>query len=134
MIFFERFAAWTPQVLSLLRITSGLLLLQYGTAKILGFPDVTYFNQVKLLSLTGVAGTLELVGGILILLGIFTRPVAFILSGEMAFAYFLGHAPKAFIPLVNNGNLAILFCFAFFYLTFAGGGPWSLDSGLRNKA
>ena len=92
------------------------------------------FEKVELFSLYGAAGSFELVGGILLVLGLFTRPVAFIVSGEMAFAYFMGHAPRGFFPIINNGGLAILFCFVFLYLAFAGGGPISLDAILRKKS
>jgi putative oxidoreductase len=119
---------WSPQALSLLRIVAGLVILQYGTAKILGFPAVPMFAGVKLASLYGVAGMIELVGGALLLLGLFTRPVALILSGEMAAAYFMSHLPKGFIPLLNGGNEAVIYCFVFFYLFFAGPGPWSVDA------
>lgn len=123
----ENYVSWHPSVLSVLRIMTGLLFLQYGMAKLLKFPAVPLFKDVTLFSLLGLAGTIELVGGALLILGLFTRPVAFILAGEMAFAYFLGHAPRGFLPILNGGNLAILFCFVFFYLSFAGG-PWSLDA------
>jgi putative oxidoreductase len=129
----ETYASWQPRALSVLRIMAGLLFLQYGMAKLLKFPAVPMFKDVTLFSLYGLAGTLELVGGVLMVLGLFTRPVAFILAGEMAFAYFIGHAPRGFFPILNRGDLAILFCFVFFYLSFAGAGPWSLDA-LRNKA
>jgi putative oxidoreductase len=118
-------AAWQPRLLGLLRIVTALLLLQHGTAKLFGFPHVAMFDNLQLLSLSGIAGVLELVGGILLLLGIFTRPVAFILSGEMAFAYFLAHAQKSFFPILNGGELAVLYCFVFLYLAVAGGGAWS---------
>ena len=124
-------AAWTPRVLSVLRIMAALVLLQYGMAKMLGFPVFEYLNNVPRFSLPWFAGVLELVGGALLLVGLFTAPVAFVLSGLMAFAYFLGHAPKAFIPLLNGGNNSILFCFVFLYLACAGGGAWSLDALLR---
>ena len=121
-------AAWAPRVLSLLRIMTALLLLQFGMAKMLGFPVFEYLNNVLRFSLPWFAGVLEFVGGALLLTGLGTRPVAFVLSGLMAFAYFLGHAPKGFIPLNNGGNMAILFCFVFLYLAFAGGGAWSIDA------
>jgi putative oxidoreductase len=117
-----------PTALSLLRFITGLLLLQYGIAKIFKFPAVPMFAKVELMSLYGAAGTLELVLGALLMIGLFTRIAAFILSGEMAFAYFIGHAPKDFFPLINNGTLAILFCFACLYLATAGGGPYSADA------
>jgi len=110
------------------------MFLQHGIAKLFGFPPIPYFANLQLFSLLGLAGVLELVGGILLILGLFTRPVAFILSGEMAVAYFMGHAPKGFMPLVNQGELAVLFCFIFLYLASAGAGPWSLDAAMRNKA
>jgi putative oxidoreductase len=128
---------WQPAALSLFRFITGLLLLQYGIAKIFKFPAVPYFAKVELFSLIGAAGTLELVLGALLMIGLFTRLVAFILSGEMAFAYFLGHMFKGeapvFLPLLNGGTAAILFCFACLYLATAGGGPISLDALLRNK-
>jgi putative oxidoreductase len=117
---------WQPRLLGLLRIATALLILQHGTAKWLGFPHVAMFDNLRLLSLTGFAGILELGGGILLLLGIYTRPVAFILSGEMAFAYFIVHAPKNFFPILNQGELAALYCFVLLYLAVAGGGAWSL--------
>ena len=131
---FDSLARWQPQVLSILRIMSALLILQFGTAKILGIPPVQMFAGVKLFSLYGVAGMLELIGGALLVLGLFTRPVAFILSGEMAAAYFIGHFPKSFIPLLNGGNEAVIYCFVFFYLAFAGPGPWSVDAMRQQRA
>jgi putative oxidoreductase len=123
-----------PMVLSIFRIMVGLLLFQYGVAKLLKYPPVPAFEKVELMSLYGAAGTIELILGGLLILGLFTRPVAFILCGEMAFAYFIGHFPRSFIPLLNGGNAAILFCFACLYLTCAGGGPWSLDAMMRKRA
>jgi putative oxidoreductase len=131
-------ARWEPMVLSIFRIMVGLLLFQYGVAKILGFPALPYFANIP--PLIAAAGWIELVLGGLLILGLFTRPVAFILSGEMAFAYFMGHMFKAgfgapvFIPLLSGGNAAILFCFACLYLAFAGGGVWSLDAVMRKRA
>jgi putative oxidoreductase len=122
-----------PHVLSIYRIVAGLLLLQYGVAKLLKFPAGTVFEKVEPTSLFGVAGMFELVLGALLVLGLFTRPVAFILCGEMAFAYFIGHVPKSFIPLLSGGNLAIMFCFSCLYFIFAGGGMWSLDAMMRKK-
>lgn len=121
---------WAPRLLSVLRIITAFLFLQHGTAKLFGFPHVAFFDELSLFSLIGFAGMLEVVGGLLLVLGLFTRPVAFILSGEMAFAYFIGHAPKGLFPLLNNGEPAILFCFIFLYLVAAGGGAWSLDRRL----
>ena len=125
-------AKFQPIALSLLRFFTGLLLFQYGVAKILKFPPESQFAKVELMSLYGAAGSLELILGGLLIVGLFTRPVAFILSGEMAFAYFLGHFPKNFFPVINNGTAAILFCFACLYLATAGGGPISVDA-MRKK-
>ena len=131
-------ARYQPVALSLFRFITGLLLFQYGVAKIFKFPAVPYFAKVELFSLIGAAGTLELVLGALLMVGLFTRLVAFILAGEMAFAYFIGHMFKGdtavFLPLLNGGTAAILFCFACLYLATAGGGPISLDATLRNKS
>jgi putative oxidoreductase len=118
--------SWQPYILSVLRIMAGLLLLQYGLAKHFSFPMV-WPSKVEPLSLIWFAGAIELFG-ILLVLGLFTRWTAFVCSGLMAFAYFIGHASKSFYPVVNGGTLAVLFCFVFLYLFFAGGGPWSLDA------
>lgn len=126
-------ARYQPQALSILRFMTGLVVLQYGMGKILKFPVVPIFAGVTPFSLYGVAGLLELVLGALVLIGLFTRPAAFILSGLMAFAYFLGHAPRGFYPILNGGDLAIIFCFVFLYLSTAGAGPWSVDAS-RGKA
>jgi putative oxidoreductase len=123
---------WGPRVLSLLRIVSGLLVLQYGLAKLVGWPAVEMFKNLQWSSLFGIAGMFELIGGVLLVLGLFTRPVAFVLSGEMAVAYFIEHFPHSFFPVLNRGDLAVSLCFTFFYLAFAGGGPWSLDA-LRGR-
>ncbi len=133
MIERDLFAMWAPRLLSVLRIVAALLFLQHGTAKFFGFPDVEYLAGTPVLSLFGIAGVLEVVGGILLALGLFTRPVAFILSGEMAFAYFLEHAEVSFFPLLNQGESAVLYCFLFLYLAAAGGGAWSLDALLRRR-
>jgi putative oxidoreductase len=122
---------WRPRVLSVLRIVAGLLVLQYGTAKLLGWPAVKMFENLPWLSLFGVAGMFELIGGALLVLGLFTRPVAFVLSGEMAAAYFIEHFPRGFFPLLNHGELAVGLCFTFLYLAVAGGGAWSLDAMRR---
>ena len=127
----ETMAAWAPRALSLLRIITGLMIIEHGMAKLLSWPVVAAFAQLKLFSLLGLAGTLELVGGALLILGLFTQPVAFILSGEMAVAYFMVHAPRGFFPLVNGGSLAIIYCFACLYLSTAGGGPWSVDATMK---
>ena len=120
-------------VLSILRIFTGLALLQHGTGKILGFPVAPMFANVQIDSLAGIGGLIELIGGILFTIGLFTRPVAFILSGFTAAAYFMAHASKGFYPLLNGGELAALYCFVFLYFTFAGGGPWSADALIRRK-
>ena len=126
---------WSPRVLSILRIVTAFLFIQHGSIKLLGFPPSEAFAGLKLFSLIGFAGTLELCGGLLVLLGFFTRPVAFILSGEMAFAYFMAHAPHGFFPILNRGELAVLYCFVFLYLAIAGGGAWSVDQlGQRRTA
>jgi putative oxidoreductase len=129
----QTFSKFQPVALSLFRFITGLLLFQYGVAKLLKFPPDSPFAKVELMSLYGAAGTLELFLGGLLLLGLFTRPVAFILSGEMAFAYFISHFPKSFFPVINNGTAAILFCFACLYLSTSGGGPVSLDALMRKK-
>ena len=119
---------WEPRMLSILRIMTGLLFLQHGLAKVFGFPPTPNPRPFDLWTLNpGLQGSLELVGGLLIALGLFTRPVAFILAGDMAVAYFMRHAPQNFFPLVNGGNLAVLYCFVFLYLWVAGGGVWSVD-------
>ncbi len=128
------FAKWQPIVLSLLRFMSGLLLMQHGTAKLLGFPSLPMFADLQVASLVGVAGIIELVGGGLLVVGLFTRAVAFITSGMTAVAYFMVHAPKTFMPIANGGELAALYCFVFFYLVFAGSGPISLDKVLFNRS
>jgi putative oxidoreductase len=127
-------ASWrtfAPHFLSLLRLMAGLLLLEFGTMKILHFPPAEYFSGIAPFSLIWFAGLLELVGGALLVVGLFTRCAAFVLSGEMAFAYFMEHAPQGFYPALNGGLPAVLFCFVFLYLSAAGGGPWSLDRMVR---
>jgi len=128
------FNTWTPRAQALLRIVTGYMFLWHGSTKLLGVPHVAAFDKLQLLSLVGLAGVLELVGGILLLLGLFTRPAAFIISGEMAFAYFIGHAPRgnALMPMLNQGELAIEWCFVFLFFAAAGPGAWSLD-GLRHR-
>lgn len=130
-IMIQIMAAWAPRALSVLRIITGLMIIQHGMAKLLGFPVVASFANVKPLSLIGAAGFIELIGGALLILGLLTRPAAFILSGEMAFAYFMVHAPKSFFPLINGGTLAIMYCFTCLYLSAAGAGPWSVDAGMK---
>jgi putative oxidoreductase len=125
---FDRLSTWSPQARALLRIMAALLTIQHGTQKYFAFPASEWFPEApEVLSLMGVAGLIELVGGVLVLIGLFTRPAAFILSGFMASAYFLGHMPQGFFPANNMGDAAILFCFVFFYLLFAGPGAWSVD-------
>src|SRR5262249_49698688 len=119
-------ATWSPRVLSILRIMVGLLFLEHGTSKYLSLP-VSPSTGVAPVSLSGINGMIEIVGGGLIVLGLLTRPVAFILAGDMAVAYFVTHAPRVFFPLLNAGELAIIYCFVFLYLAVAGGGVWSLD-------
>jgi putative oxidoreductase len=121
-----------PYLLSVFRFITGLLLLQFGVAKLFKFPRVEMFAEVTPFSLFGVAGMFELVLGGMLMLGLLTRIVAFILSGEMAFAYFIEHAPVSFFPLLNDGTLAILFCFACLYLATSGPGPISIDE-MRKK-
>jgi putative oxidoreductase len=123
---------WSSRMLSVLRIVAALLFMSHGMQKILGFPGPAR-APVEVFSLIGVAGVLELVGGALLLIGLFTRPVAFVLSGEMAFAYFLAHAPHGFWPIVNRGELAALYSFLFLYLMFVGGGEWSVDALRRRE-
>lgn len=127
------YATWSPRLLGLLRIILGFLYIQHGTAKLFGVPHVAMFDGLQLFSLMGAAGVLELVGGALLLVGLFTRPVAFILSGQMAVAYFLMHAPAAFLPILNGGEMAVMYCFTFLYFAAAGAGAYSLDA-LRGKA
>ncbi len=127
-------APGAPYLLSLFRLVTGLLMFQFGVAKLFKFPEVAMFEQVTPLSLYGVAGMIELVFGGMLMLGLLTRPVALILSGEMAFAYFIDHAPHSFFPLLNDGTLAIMFCFGCLYLAAAGGGPLSLDALTHKKA
>jgi putative oxidoreductase len=128
----DRIAARSqPYLLSLFRFVTGLLLFHYGVAKLFKFPPVEMFDDVTPLTLWGAAGMIELVFGGLLMLGLFTRPAAFILSGEMAFAYFIEHLPHSFFPVVNDGALAIVLCFACLFLAAAGGGPVSLDAMRR---
>ena len=121
-------ASWAPYVLSILRIITGLLFLEHSLSKLFHFPPIAMFANLQILSLVGIAGIIELIGSILLIFGLFTRIVAFILSGEMAFAYFIAHAPRSFFPLLNGGEAAILFCFIFLYIAAAGPGPWSIDA------
>jgi len=129
-------AAWAPRVLSILRIVAALLLLQHGLSKFFGFPMPfpTGRTAPEMFSLLWFAGVIEITGSILLALGLFTRPVAFILAGHLAFVYFIGHFPRGFYPMNTGGNLPVLYCFVFFYLAFAGGGAWSADAIIRDKS
>ena len=120
-------AEWAPRALSLLRIVVALLFIEHGTQKLFSFPIPPPFPTPAMFSLLWFAAILEAGGGLLVALGLFTRPVAFLLSGEMAVGYFLSHAPRGFFPVVNGGEGAILYCFIFLYLAFAGAGAWGLD-------
>lgn len=120
---------YAPHVLSVLRVVAAFIFLLHGTQKLLGIPAAT--RMPDFLSMLWVAGALEIVGGVLLILGLFTRPTAFVLSGLMAFAYFIAHAPRSIFPTLNGGDAAILYCFVFLYLVFAGPGPWSLDARRR---
>ena len=128
----SRLTGLAPWFLALLRVVAALLFMSHGTMKLLGFPASDF--QPPLLSLFGLAGIIEIVGGILTILGLFTRPVALILSGEMAVAYFMAHAPQGAFPLQNGGESAVLFCFVFLYLVFAGPGAAALDNIRRGLA
>jgi len=125
---------WAPRVLSILRIIIGFLYIWHGTQKFFGFPGTNPAQPLDMMTLRGLSAVLETFGGALILVGLFTRPVAFILSGHMAFAYFIAHAPQNFWPILNRGELAIMFCFVYLYLAAAGGGPWSLDALFRGRS
>lgn len=126
-------ASWSPRMLSVLRIVAGFLLLWHGSQKLLGFPSSGKPGELSALMMT--AGIIELVGGLLIVIGLLTRPTAFLISGLMAVAYFMVHAPNHFLPLINHGELAVIYCFVFLYFVFAGGGAWSVDALIsRNKS
>ena len=129
----RRLSAWTPKLLSVLRIIAAFLFIQYGTTKLFAWPGAVMLNgaTVQVASLIGVAAVLETFGGLLLLAGLFTRPVAFLLAGEMAAAYFMGHAGRGFWPVLNQGSIAVLFCFVWLYISAAGPGPWSLDALMR---
>ena len=126
---------WQPRALGALRIVAGYLFIAHGTAKLFGAPHVAMFDNLQLLSLPGIAGILEVTGGAALILGLFTRPVAFVLSGLMAFAYFIAHASQgsALLPLLNGGELAALYSFLFLYFSVAGGGAWALDNLRRDR-
>jgi len=121
---------WVPRAQGLLRIVVTFLFLEHGTAKLFGVPHVAMFDNLQLMSLIGVAGIIEVVGGVLVLIGLFTRPAAFILSGEMAAAYFMAHAPQGnvLVPLLNQGESAVMFCFVFLFFAAAGAGAWGVDT------
>jgi putative oxidoreductase len=125
--------AWSPRALAILRIVTALLFIEHGTMKLFGFPP-SDMPQPAFPSLFWIAGVMELVGGLLVLIGLFTRPAAFLLAGEMAVAYFMAHAPQSFFPVLNGGEPAILFCFVFLYLVFAGPGAWSVDAARARVA
>lgn len=120
--------AWSPRLLSVLRFMAGLLLLQHGTGKVLHFPMGVVPATFSLNSMPGYAGIIELVCGVLLVIGLFTRPAAFLASGMTAVAYFMVHAPQGFFPILNKGELAALYCFVFLYIAAAGAGPWSVDA------
>jgi putative oxidoreductase len=125
-------ASWSGHLHAALRIVSGLLFLEHGTSKYINFPATEYFaNGVEVFSLMGLAGALEVIGGLLIIIGLFTRITAFVLAGFMAVAYFMAHAPNSFFPLQNQGDAAILFSFIFLYFSAAGAGPYSLDANRK---
>lgn len=124
---------WTGRMLSVLRIVAAFIFLLHGTQKLFGWP-VAMKAPIELMSQTGLAGVLETFGGLLLLIGLFTRPVAFLLSGEMAVAYFQVHFPRGFFPIVNGGDNAALFCFLFLYFVFAGAGLWSVDHLIQSNA
>jgi putative oxidoreductase len=119
---------WSGRLLSVLRIVTGVLIIQHGTAKLLKIPHVPMFDNLELASLMGVAGIIELVGGAFFIVGFLTRPVAFVLSGFMAAAYFIGHAGQGPLPMLNGGELAVAWCFTLLYFAAAGGGTWSVDA------
>jgi putative oxidoreductase len=129
----SRVHLWSPMLLGILRIVTAFMFIQHGSAKLFQIPHVPMFDGVQVMSLTGLAGILEVVGGALILAGLFTRPVAFVLSGEMAFAYFIAHAPHSLLPVLNGGEMAVEWCFVFLYMSAAGPGAWSIDGWRRAR-
>ena len=124
-------SGYAPYVLSIVRIVVALLFFEHGLSKMFGFPQP--ITPPALFSLSWFSGAIEFVGGGLLVIGLFSRVTAFIMSGEMAFAYFISHAPHSFFPIINRGDAAILYCFIFLYIAFAGGGPWSLDAKLSSR-
>ncbi len=129
---YARMETWRPYILSIVRIVIGLLFLQHGLSKVFNFPAPSPVPSLSGLMI--LAAFLETVGALLFVVGAYTRIVAFILSGEMAFAYFMAHAPRSFYPVVNGGELAVIYCFIFLYFAFAGGGPLSVDRAALNQA
>jgi putative oxidoreductase len=129
------FDLWQPRALAVLRIITAYLFMAHGTAKLFGVPHVAMFDGLKLMSLTGLAGVLEVGGGVLLLIGLFTRPVAFVLCGFMAVAYFMAHASQGnvLLPILNAGELAVLYCFVFLYFVFSGAGAWSVDAVRKRR-
>jgi putative oxidoreductase len=129
------FDSWQPRALAVLRIITAYLFIPHGTAKLFGMPHVAMFDELQLMSLVGFAGVLELVGGALLLIGLFTRPVAFVLCGFMAVAYFMAHANQGnvLLPMLNGGELAVLYCFVFLYFVFSGAGAWSVDAVRKRR-
>ena len=129
------FGTWAPRAQAALRIVAAFLFLQHGTAKLLHVPQVADFDHLPALSLVGFAGMLEIAGGLLILIGLFTRPAAFLLCGEMAVAYFMAHAPQGHFlsPALNRGEEAVLYCFIFLFFSAAGAGAWSIDARRARK-
>jgi putative oxidoreductase len=127
----EALAAWSPRALSLLRIITGLLIIQHGMGKIIGWPVFPGYANVQPFSLIGAAGFIELIGGALLILGFLTRPAAFIVAGANVYAYYIGQFPKGFHPLFNGGTLAAQYCFTCLYLSTAGAGPWSVDAATK---
>jgi len=125
---------WSPRVLSVLRIVTAFLFMTHGTAKLFQVPHLPMFDNLQLMSLLGLQGILDAGGGVLLLIGLLSRPVAFILSGDMAVAYFMSHWPEGWLPLLNDGDLAVLYCFVFLYLWVAGPGPWSVDAYWRSRS
>jgi len=130
------FEMWRPRALAALRIVTAYLFMAHGTAKLFGMPYQKMFDGLQVMSLTGLAGILEVFGGLLILIGLFTRPAAFVLCGFMAVAYFMAHGSQGnvLLPLLNGGELAVLYCFVFLYFVFSGPGAWSVDAALRGRA
>jgi putative oxidoreductase len=132
----DRWRGWSPYLLGILRIVVAFMFIQFGTAKLFAIPAAVMpgGGTAPLFTLAGIASVLEVFGGFFLLIGLFTRPVAFVVSGEMAFAYFIGHAGLSFWPVLNQGGLAVTFCFLFLYFSAAGAGPWSVDAKLARSA